>query len=321
MSLYDGANVVVTGGAGFIGSALVRELVKENAHVTVVDNLFSGKKEFLAEVMGSIDFHETDILSPEFEKLLQRLGADYVFNLAALPYIPDSYLNPRSFFDVNSMGCLKVLLACKEAGVERVMQYSTSEVYGTAQRTPMDEHHPLNPLSTYAVSKVAADRLCYTLHYEGEVPVIILRQFNVFGPRETHPYIIPEIISQLSRTSSLRLGNVNARRDLTYVEDAARAAMLLMLQKNAVGQVFNSGTGIDHSVREMAEQIASAMGVENMRIQLDESRLRPLDVERLQANYFKLAQMTGWHPKTSFEHGIRKTVEWFNDNGKKWPWQ
>ncbi len=321
MVSFNGKNVVVTGGAGFIGSTLVRELLAENANVTVVDNFLSGRKEFLDEVKDSIKLEEISIMSDDFQKVLERNNTDFVFNLAAMPYIPECYSKPREFFEVNSLGAMHVLLACKNAGTERIIQYSTSEVYGGAQRVPMDEHHPLNPMSTYAVSKVAADRICYTMHYEQELPVIILRQFNVFGPRESHPYIIPELISQLSNSNKLTLGNVNARRDLTYVVDAARSAMALMLHEKAEGQVFNSGTGIDYSVREMAEQIAEVMGVNNMEIALDEARLRPLDVERLQANYFKINHLTGWKPKTSFKDGIRKTVDWFYENNKKWPWQ
>jgi len=320
MSGFEGKTAIVTGGAGFIGSTLVRELVKANANVVVVDNFLSGKIEFLDDVKDSIKLEKISIMDVEFTKVLEKNDADFVFNLAAMPYIPDCYSHPKEFFEVNSLGALHVLLACKKTGVERVIQYSTSEVYGGAQRVPMDEHHPLNPMSTYAVSKVAADRICYTLHYEQDLPVIILRQFNVYGPRETHPYIIPELISQLSKSNKLNLGNVNARRDLTYVEDAARSAMALMLHKKAEGQVFNSGTGIDYSVREMAEQIAEVMGVRDLTISLDESRLRPLDVEMLQANYFKITHLTGWVPKITFKEGIKKTVDWFNENNNKWPW-
>lgn len=318
MGSFEGKSVLVTGGAGFIGSTLVRELVRENAQVTVLDNFSSGRREFLDGVDAKVI--EGSILAQDLQKTLEKSGCEYVFNLAAMPYIPDSYLKPREFFESNSMGAMNVLLACKKAGIKRVIQYSTSEVYGGAQFVPMTEHHPLNPLSTYAVSKVAADRICYTMHYEQEIPVIILRQFNVYGPRETHPYIIPEIISQLSKSNSLRLGNVNARRDFTYVSDASRAAMALMLQKKAEGQVFNSGTGVDYSIREIAENLAQVMGIEDMKIQLDERRLRPLDVERLQADRTKISELTGWQPKTSFIDGLAKTVEWFNGNGKKWPW-
>jgi nucleoside-diphosphate-sugar epimerase len=170
------------------------------------------------------------------------------------------------------------------------------------------------------VSKVAADRLCYTLHYEQDLPVVILRQFNTYGPRETHPYIVPELISQLSRGNKLKLGNVNASRDFTYVTDAAKAAIELMKHKKAEGQVFNSGYGKDYTIKEIAELIGKIMGHSTIDIQLESRRLRPLDVEVLQASYFKLHKLTGWEPKVSFEQGLQYTVDWFNQHGKQWPW-
>ncbi|MCR4368370.1 MAG: GDP-mannose 4,6-dehydratase, partial [archaeon] len=148
---FAGKSVMVTGGAGFIGSTLVRELLKENANITVVDNFSSGRMDFLGEVKDSIKIEQMSITSPNFQKTLEKNDIEFVFNLAAMPYIPDSYHKPREFFEVNSMGAMHVLLSCKAAGVKRVMQYSTSEVYGGAQRVPMDEHHPINPMSTYAV--------------------------------------------------------------------------------------------------------------------------------------------------------------------------
>ncbi|MEM4257521.1 MAG: NAD-dependent epimerase/dehydratase family protein, partial [Candidatus Diapherotrites archaeon] len=184
-SVYAGKKVLVTGGAGFIGSALTISLVNENANVVVLDNFVSGKKTFLEPIIKDVRIVEKSILSNDLADLFKKEEFDFVFNLAALPYIPKCYSMPKEFFEVNTLGALNVLLACKEAQVKRVLHYSTSEVYGGAQRIPMDEHHPLNPASTYAASKVGADRLCFTLYYEQEIPVIILRQFNVFGPRET----------------------------------------------------------------------------------------------------------------------------------------
>jgi nucleoside-diphosphate-sugar epimerase len=216
--------VMVTGGAGFIGSALVRQLLEEGAEVLVYDNFVSGDMANLADVLNRLDVVSGDILDPGLDEIMRQKRVECVFNLAAEPYIPHCYDHPRKFFEVNATGAMNVMLACKKVGVERVLQYSSSEVYGSARYVPMDEHHPLRPCSTYAVSKLAADRLCYSLCAEQSLPIIILRQFNTYGPRETHPYIIPELITQLNRGNRLKLGNIKARRDLTYVDDSARGA-------------------------------------------------------------------------------------------------
>lgn len=318
---FSGKNVLVTGGAGFIGSTLVRQLVGEGANVTVLDNFLSGSRENLKGCEKDIKIVEGDIRDENLAGIFSKNGAEFVFNLAAMPYIPDCYKTPKDFMDINATGAMNVMFAVKKAGVKRVIQYSTSETYGTAQYVPMDESHPLNPQSTYAVAKVAADRLCFTLFHEQEIPVVILRQFNVFGPRETHRYIIPELISQLSKGSTLHLGNIDAKRDFTYVEDAARAAIELMKHKEAEGQVFNSGSGKCWSIKEMAEMLADIMKVKSLKIEVEKQRLRPLDVQVLEANYFKLFRLTGWTPKVSFREGLERTVGDFRERGGRWPWE
>ena len=312
---------MVTGGAGFIGSTLVRELAKEGAKVIVFDIFSSGDMSNLKGIENEIKVIRGDITGKNFRDILEKSGAEYVFNLAAEPYIPHCYNRPLRFFEVNANGALNVLFASKQAGVKKIIQYSTSEVYGSAKYVPMDEDHPTLPLSTYAVSKLATDRLCYTLNHEQGIPVVILRQFNVYGPRETQPYIIPEIITQLSRGNKLKLGNIKARRDLTYVEDAAKGAIALMKAKGTEGQVFNMGTGRDWSVKDMAEIIGGLMGHDRINIEIDKTRLRPLDVSVLRCNYSKMKKLTGWQPKVSFEEGLRRTIEDFEDHGRVWLWE
>jgi len=313
--------VLVTGGAGFIGSTLVRELIKENANVIVYDSMLIGSERHLDEVKDSIKLIKKDIRDSDFDQVLIKNDVEYVFNLAAEPYIPKCYEDPKRFFEINANGALNVMLACKEAGVKRALQYSTSEVYGTAHYVPMDENHPTLPLSTYAVSKLAADRLCFSIYHEQGLPVIILRQFNAYGPREAQPYVIPEVITQLSKSNKLKLGNIKARRDFTYVEDAVKAAILLIKNKKAEGEAFNCGYGEDYSIEEIAHIIGEIMGQDSINIIVEKRRFRPVDVQRLQCNFFKLHKLTGWLPKIDLREGLRKTIEWFNENEKKWIWE
>jgi nucleoside-diphosphate-sugar epimerase len=316
-----GKKVMVTGGAGFIGSTLVRELVREGAKVIVFDIFSSGDMQNLKGLEDRIKVIKGDITSKNFRNILEKSGAEYVFNLAAEPYIPHCYNRPLRFFEVNANGALNVLFASKHVGVKKIIQYSTSEVYGSAKYVPMDEDHPTLPLSTYAVSKLATDRLCYTLHHEQKIPVVILRQFNVYGPRETQPYIIPEIITQLSKSNKLRLGNIKARRDLTYVEDAARGAIALMKKDGTEGQVYNMGTGKDWSVKQMAEAIGKLMGHYKIKIEIDKTRLRPLDVSVLRCDSSKMRKLTGWKPTVSFEDGLKNTIDDFESHGRVWLWE
>lgn len=314
-------SVMVTGGAGFIGSALVRELLREKANVIVYDNFSSGDLSNLKELRDSIKIVQGDVLDSKFEKVLKENAVELVFHLAAEPFIPYCYYRPRKFFEVNASGTLKVLLACKKVGVKRVLYYSTSEVYGTAKYVPMDEEHPTNPLSTYAVSKLAGDRLCYTLCHEQGIPVTILRQFNAYGPRETQPYVIPELISQMSKTNKLTLGNIKARRDFTYVEDAALAAISLVKCDEAVGEVFNVGSGLDYSVEELARMTANLMGLDSIEIATESQRLRRLDVERLQCDNSKVQEFIAWEPRVGLKEGLERTIVWFRQHNNRWIWE
>lgn len=316
-----GENVLVTGGAGFIGSALVRELLKEEAKIIVYDNFLYGDRSNLMEIEENIQIVNGDILSWKIYHVIKEHKVKYVFHLAAEPYIPRCYDNPEKFFDVNVKGTMNVLMACKTLDVERIIHFSSSEVYGTAQYTPMNEKHPTLPLSTYAVSKLAADRLCFVFNREHSIPVIIVRPFNSYGPRETQPYVIPEIIAQLSKTNVVKLGNIKAKRDFTYVEDTAKGAIAIMKSEIPSGEVVNLGSNKAYSIEELAQLIGKLMGYKNVEIKIESSRLRPLDVNLLQCDYSKTQKETGWEPKVDIEEGLKRTIEWHKDNGKLWIWE
>jgi len=315
-------NVLVTGGAGFIGSALVRELSKEGANVVVYDNFLYGDRCNLVDVEENhIQTVNGDVLSWKIYNAIKKHDVQYVFHLAAEPYIPHCYDNPEKFFDVNVKGTMNVLMACKTFDVKRVLHFSSSEVYGTAQYTPMDENHPTLPLSNYAVSKLAADRLCFVFHHEHGIPVIILRPFNCYGPRETQPYVIPEIISQLSRGNIVKLGNIKAKRDFTYVEDTVKAAIAAMKSDISNGEVVNVGSNKAPSIEELAYLVGKLIGYDDIEIEVDSSRLRPMDVNVLQCDYSKIKKYTGWEPIVNIEEGLKRTIDWYKENGKRWSWE
>jgi dTDP-glucose 4,6-dehydratase len=309
------AHVLVTGGAGFIGSEVTRQLVRSGARVTVLDNFASGKKAYLRGLQ--VDVVKADICD---RKAVSRSMQDQeiVYHLAALPFIPDSYLNPQEFFRVNVEGTLNLLWkAIHSETVKRFVYISSSEVYGTAQKVPMDESHPTQPHSTYAVSKLAADRAVFTLHKEQGFPVVVLRPFNSYGPRITQPYIIPEITIQLLEgRGCIRLGNTKSSRDFTFVADTARAILLASFSDRAIGEVINIGSGTETSIRDLARLIARITKTRFV-FQQDESRIRPYDVDRLVCDNSKAKSLLGWKPEVQLESGLRETTEWIRKNRVK----
>lgn len=313
--------ILVTGGAGFIGSALVRRLVEEEHDVFVYDNFSSGILSNVKDIINRDHIIRGEVESWKLTKSVSNIKPDLVFHLAADPYIPLSYEYPERFMRANFQGTFNVIMACRAFRVRRILHFSTSEVYGSAQTVPMSENHPMSPHSVYAVSKVAADNLCRVLAKEQEVPVVVIRPFNTYGPRETHPYVIPEIISQLARSKNLVLGNLEARRDFTYVDDIVRAVVMLAYREGLEGEVINIGTGTDYSVREIAEKVGLIMRGGDIAISVEKSRLRPYDVPRLICDNSKLNHLTGWRPEITFGEGLKRTVDWYRNNGSTWDWE
>lgn len=318
MSNYKDSNVLVTGGAGFIGSELVRQLCGLNAKVTILDDFSSGDANNLKGL--DVTIVNGDVRN---EKLMKKVVEDQekIFHLAARPFIPTCYKRPKEFFEVNAMGTMNVMLAAMKKNPELIVHVSSSEVYGSAQYVVMDENHPTLPHSTYAVSKLAADRMCFTLYKEHGLPITTIRPFNTYGPRETHPYIIPVAIYQLSKGNTLRLGNLETSRDFTYVGDTVRGLVLAGENKHAIGAVINLGTGKEIKMCDLVYLIARLMGKSDVDIFLDKSKLRTLDVDRLVADGSKAQKILGWEPKVSLEEGLRRTIDWFVNNGNHWPWE
>lgn len=317
-----GENVLVAGGAGFVGSQLVRELLVIGANVIVYDNFLHGTKENLEEVKGDIQIVIGDILDEW--RLSQAFRAHrpmYVYDLVGDTYVPTAYDVPKRFFRINVEGTLNILMACKMFDVHRVLYVSSTEVYGEANSVPMTENHALLPLNTYAVSKLAADRLCFTFYQEHNIPVIIARIYNCYGPRETEPYVIPEIITQLDKGPIVHLGNIEARRDFTYVADTARGLIAALCSDISNGEAVNVGSNVNYSVKELVAIISELMDCGDYEIRIDKRRLRRCDISVFQCDSSKLQQATSWRPTVGIQEGLQITIEWFKAHGRRWPWE
>lgn len=313
MNSLVGVRALVTGGAGFIGSEVVRQLCNLGAKVMVFDNLSSGKIEYLSGL--DVDIIRDDV-SDEESVNADLKDQELIFHLAALPFIPDCYEYPVDFFKVNTIGTLNVMWgAIRSSSVQKVVHISSSEVYGTAKYVPMDESHPTLPHSTYAVSKLAAERAVFSLHKEHNFPVVIIRPFNSFGPRVTEPYIIPEIIIQLLHGDIVKLGNVDSSRDFTFVSDTARGIIMASTEGKAVGETINLGSGEDMKIKDLVYSTAELMGKgDKVKINHDRSRLRPYDVDRLVCNRSKAKKLLGWEPQVSMREGLKMTIDWIKNN-------
>ena len=311
---FQNKRVLVTGGAGFIGSEVVSQLLTNGYFVTILDNFSSGKKQYLPKSNKKLKVIKGDIRD---KKSVKKAVTDQevVIHLAALPFIPDSFYYPGDFFDVNTNGSVNMLWnSIKSRSVETFVHISTSEVYGSAQTVSMNENHPTTPHSTYAVSKLAGDRAAFTLHKENGFPVVIIRPFNSYGPRFTEPYIIPEIMSQiLNNSKEIILGNVNTYRDFTYVQDTASAIIKSIIEKKANGEIINVGSGTEISILNLAKKILK-IAKKKTKIKYDKSRERPYDVNRLNCNNKKAKRILKWSPKISMDEGLSQTFSWATKN-------
>ncbi len=311
----------VTGAEGFIGSHLVEGLVRRGHRVKamVLYNMWSsaGWLETLApDVSDQVDVVFGDVRDPATVRELVE-GASVVYHLAAIGSVPYSYSAPRSFIDTNTIGTMHVLEAARACRTPRVVHTSTSETYGTARTVPISESHPLQAQSPYAASKVAGDKLAESYHLSFGLPVVTLRPFNTFGPRQSTRAVIPQIITQLaSGSKQLMLGALDPTRDFSYVIDTAEAFMTLgeAPASAVIGELFNCGPGDDIAIGKLAEDIARLMGIDADIVE-DPKRLRPKDSEvmRLVCDATKLRERTGWQPRYTRDDGLRETIDWFRE--------
>lgn len=311
--------VLVTGGAGFIGSALVRKLLKEQYEVTVLDDLSTGLHDNLPK-NKKLRFVQGDVT--DFDSISSAIRKHpYVMHLAAQAFVPLSYQIPVQVAEVNALGSLNVFKACLSHNAKRLIHISSSEVYGTAQYTPMNEQHPLHPHSTYAVAKATADLWAQTLHWEHNLPVVILRPFNTYGPRESLPYFIPEMIRQCLKEPEIHVGNLQTSRDFAYVDDTAEAMTAALETPNIDGEIVNIGTRKTWKMDDILTLIKKKTDAEEKEIEIDEHRLRPNDVQILITDNSKAKKLLGWKPKTPFKEGLQKTIQWYLKNGKLWGYE
>lgn len=315
--------ILVTGADGFIGSHLVEALVRAGHDVRafVLYNSI-GSWGWLdrapTDVQGRFEVFAGDIRDENGVRVATA-GCDTVLHLAALIGIPYSYHSPSTYVDTNVKGTLNVLQAARDLGVGRVVHTSTSEVYGTAQYVPIDENHPLQGQSPYSASKIGADQMALAYHRSFEVPVVVCRPFNTFGPRQSARAVIPSVIGQIAAGQRrLKIGALTPTRDFTYVSDTVAGFMALASCDAAVGEVVNLGTGFEISIGDTVRLIAQVMGAE-IELEQDDQRLRPekSEVNRLCSNRDKVLRLAGWQPELAgaegFRKGLKLTARWFTD--------
>jgi dTDP-glucose 4,6-dehydratase len=316
---WNGKRVAVTGAGGFIGSHLTEALVQAGAEVTAAVRYNSrGDEGHLAHmaptVRDGLRIHRIDLADIEATRGALE-GVEVIFHLAALVGIPYSYSHPHDTVMNNVLSTVNVLGVARDLGVSRLVQTSTSEVYGSACAVPIPETHVLQPQSPYSASKIATDHIALSYHHAFQLPVTLVRPFNTFGPRQSARAVIPAVMSQALAGSEIQVGSTTTTRDFTFVEDTVRGFMLAGDAPAAVGGVFNIGTGVETSIDEAIRTIVRVVG-KKVQLVHDPRRVRPetSEVSRLCADITKARTLLGYQPQVSFEDGIRRTVDWMREH-------
>ena len=310
---WKGKKVLVTGAGGFIGSHLTERLVERGASVRALVHYNAlGSWGWLDEslVRSDIEVVAGDVCDRDSVRQAMQ-DTEVVFHLAALIGIPYSYHAPASYVRTNIEGTLNVLQSARELGVERVIHTSTSEAYGTARYVPIDEKHPLQGQSPYSATKIGADKLAEAFHLSFGLPVVTVRPFNTFGPRQSARAVIPTIIAQCLTDNVVRLGNLHPTRDLNYVSNTVDGFILAAATPEAIGRTINLGSGREISIGDLAKLVIHLVG-RPINIESEEKRVRPdrSEVDRLLADNTLARRVLGWEPAISLEEGLERTIEW-----------
>lgn len=312
----NSGRVLVTGADGFIGSHLVELLLKNGYKVRALSQYNSFNNWGWLEGIGNPGLEVVcgDVRDPNFCRHISD-GIDTIYHLAALIAIPYSYTAPDSYVDTNIKGTLNMLQAARDCGAKRIVVTSTSEVYGTAHSVPIRESHPRQPQSPYSATKIAADALAMSFYNSFELPVVIARPFNTYGPRQSARAIIPSIITQIaSGKREIMVGDLTPTRDFNFVTDTARGFLALGTADGVIGQEINIATETEISMADTLRSIAELMNAD-VKYTVDPARLRPSksEVRRLCGDSTKIRTLTDWQPEVSLEQGLLKTIDWFTD--------
>ena len=316
---WENKRVLVTGASGFIGSHVVERLVRLGAKVRAFVHYNSRNDWGLLELLQRETLEHIEVFPGDLTdaSLVYRAvaGCQIVFHLGALIAIPYSYQAPQQFIDTNVKGTLNVLQACLEEQVEKIVHTSTSETYGSALYTPIDEKHPLQAQSPYAASKIAADKLAESFYCSFDVPVATIRPFNTYGPYQSARAVIPTIISQALSDNIIKLGSLTPVRDLTFIEDTVSGFISVAESRQSIGDVFNVGTGCGVSISELVRIVLGIIGVDK-HIVADGERFRPAksEVTLLVCDNTKAKEILEWSPKYTLEQGLQYTIEYIRDN-------
>jgi dTDP-glucose 4,6-dehydratase len=310
---------LVTGAGGFIGSHLVEALVAQGASVRAFVRYNSRRDPGLLrllppEIFSRLEVIPGDLRDPQAVRLAVE-GCQAVFHLGAMISIPYSYLHPLEVAEANFMGTLNVLAACRDLGVERLIHTSTSEVYGTARQVPISEEHPLQGQSPYSASKIGADKMAESFYCTYNLPVVTVRPFNTYGPRQSARAVIPTIITQALTRSTIRLGSLDTTRDFTFVDDTVAGFILAAEAAGVEGSVYNLGVGEEIRIGDLARMVIRKIG-RPVKIVVDPERLRPekSEVLRLISDNRLAREQLGWQPGVPLDQGLDRTIDWISRN-------